>query len=69
MPEANLFTTLNKHTRGRTILADESDDTELRQRCTDTAFVMSVRFGGELIKDQAAPANTEPLYIELTVSS
>ena len=65
MPEKKLFERLLERTRGRIILADESVDTALRDRCKDLKFVDRVKFLGEL--ERTPGANVEPLCIELTI--
>ena len=67
MPEKNLFARLLEKTRGRVILADESDAIKLKTRCQDNKFVSKVKFGGASIKDLKDSSNEEPLYVEVTV--
>ena len=66
MPEKNLFARLLERTRGRVILADESNDTELKGRCKDQDFINKVQFLGSLEKTPGTPP--EPSYIELTIN-
>lgn len=67
MPEHNLFETLNKKTRGRVILADESDHAKLQIRCQDTDFISKVKFDGSFVRDPTVPSPAEPLYVEFTI--
>lgn len=67
MPEQNLFDRLVERTRGRVILADEGDATNLRSRCQDADFLNRISFGGSFVRDQDVSATGEPLYIEFTV--
>jgi hypothetical protein len=67
MPEKNLFTRLKERTRGRIILADESDDTELKARCQDNKFLSKVKFLGSFVRDKKVSPKKEPLFIELTI--
>lgn len=65
MPEKHLFDRLLARTRGRVILADESEDTALKQRCNDQQFINSVKFLGAFNRTPGAQA--EPLCIELKI--
>jgi Metallo-beta-lactamase superfamily len=65
MPERNLFDRLLERTRGRVVLADEKEDSELQLRCRDLNFVSKVKFGGSFVRTDGAKA--EPLYVELTI--
>ena len=67
MPEKNLFDRLKERTRGRVVLADESDDAKLKARCQDTKFLNSVQFIGSFVRDKKISTKTEPLCIELTI--
>lgn len=67
MPERNLYDRLLERTRGRIILADEAEDTNLKDRCKDKDFVSRVKFLGELDRTQAPGAKKEPICIELTI--
>ena len=67
MPEKNLYDRLLERTRGRIILADESDDTKLKVRCNDANFVSKVKFVGTLNRSQTPGAQPEPICIELTI--
>ena len=68
MPEKNLFDRLLEQTRGRVILADETDDKELQARCKDKNFISAVKFLGTLNRTQDSSTQAEPLYIELTIN-
>lgn len=76
MPEDHLFTRLKEKTRGRIIIADESDHTELKDRCTDPAFYKEVetpvnskevetpvKFASKMLKPGS------PLYVEYEVKN
>ena len=65
MPEKNLFERLLDRTRGRVILADESEHTPLKERCNDKKFVDNVKFLGSLERTPGAQA--EPICIELRI--
>jgi hypothetical protein len=67
MPEANLFTRLKERTRGRVILADETEDKELKERCQDSKFLSSVKFLGSFGGDGGAAPKPGPLYIEYII--
>jgi hypothetical protein len=66
MPEKNLFARLLDRTRGRIILADESEAKQLKDRCKDENFIKKVQFDGEL--ERTPGGNKEKLYIELTIN-
>jgi len=68
MPERNLFERLLEKTRGRVLLADESQDQALKERCKDKKFLSSVKFVGSFVRDQTASAQDEPLCLELTIA-
>ena len=51
--------------RGRLVLADETDNTELKKRCNDQKFINNVQFTGSIVK--TVGATPERLYIELTI--
>ena len=68
MPEKNLFNRLLERTRGRVILADETEDTELQARCKDKNFISQIKFLGSLNRTLNASTQPEPLYIELTIN-
>lgn len=65
MPEKKLFERLLERTRGRVVLADESQDTALRERCKDKKFVDNVQFLGSF--ERTPGAQKEPLCIELKI--
>lgn len=65
MPEKKLFERLLERTRGRVILADESKDTALRERCKDKKFIDSVKFLGAF--ERTSGAQEEPLCVELRI--
>ena len=65
MPEKNLFDRLLERTRGRVVLADEKEHTDLKTRCKDQGFIDNVKFDGELTRTDGGPV--EPLYVELTI--
>ena len=65
MPEKKLYERLLEKTRGRVILADEKDDTDLKDRCKDQTFVGKVKFPGQFTRTPGSPS--EPICIELTV--
>jgi hypothetical protein len=67
MPESNLFERLKEKTRGRIILADEKDKTELRARCHDNKFIDKVDFLGSFVRSPKVSEEAEPLYIEYTI--
>ena len=67
MPEKNLFARLIDRTRGRVILADESDDTELKARCQDSKFVKGVKYLGTFVRNKKTSTEAEPLFIEFTL--
>ena len=67
MPEKNLFDRLLERTRGRVVLADEKENTDLKTRCKDQSFIDNVKFEGELNRSGVAGAPLEPLYVELTI--
>lgn len=67
MPEKNLFTRLQERTRGRVILADESDNKELKARCQDSEFVNKVKYLGSFVRDKKVSEKAEPLFIEFTI--
>jgi hypothetical protein len=67
MPEKILFDRLQERARGRVILADESNNTKLKDRCQDTKFLNSVQFLGSFVRDKKTSTKTEPLCIELTI--
>jgi hypothetical protein len=67
MPEKKLFERLLEKTRGRVVLADESDDTFLKVRCKDQTFISKVKFDGTLKKSQTPGTPSEPACIELTI--
>lgn len=71
MPEKNLFDRLQERTRGRVLLADESNDTKLRGRCHDNGFLKKVRFDASktFIRDEDVSSQPEPLFVEFTVES
>jgi len=64
MPEKNLFDRLVDRTRGRVILADDTDAT-LKARCKDQNFAGKVSFAGTL--NRTAGSQPEPICIELRV--
>jgi hypothetical protein len=65
MPEKHLFDRLVERTKGRLVLADETNKIELEKRCNDQNFKDNVQFLGSLVKtDDSTP---EPLYIELII--
>jgi beta-lactamase superfamily II metal-dependent hydrolase len=76
MPEGHLFDRLKQKTRGRIIIADESDHTGLKDRCTDPAFYKEVetglnntkvetpvKFAGKMLETD------HPLYVEYEVKN
>ncbi len=65
MPEKKLFERLLERTRGRVILADESEAKALKERCNDQKFIDSVKFLGAFKRTDGA--QDEPLCIELTI--
>ncbi len=65
MPEKILFERLLERTRGRVILADETEDTALKKRCKDQNFIDSVKFLGSF--NRTPDAQAEPLCIELQI--
>lgn len=65
MPEKKLFERLLERTRGRVILADESENTALKERCKDQKFIDSVKFVGAFNRTPGAP--DEPVCIELRI--
>ncbi len=67
MPEKNLFARLLERTRGRVVLADETEPTELRTRCRDQNFISKVKFLGSPDKTKFVEPWLEPLYIELEI--
>ena len=67
MPEGNLFQRLIERTRGRVILADETDKVALGSRCNDKAFISNLKFNGRLIKDSSTGV-AEPMYIEYKIT-
>jgi hypothetical protein len=69
MPEKNLFQRLQDRTRGRVILADESEDTALKARCQDRKFLSQVKFLGSFVRDKKHPKKAEPICIELTIEA
>ncbi len=68
MPEAILFERLNSRTRGRTVMADEGDTTQLADRCKDAKFVNDVKFGGSFVRNPAVSTDAEPIFVEVTIS-
>jgi hypothetical protein len=75
MPEQNLFNRLKEKTRGRIIIADECDHSELTDRCNkDDAFINRVKFSGESFAPSTKPSTKnpparEPLYVEYEVKN
>lgn len=67
MPEEMLFERLKERTRGRIILADESNASALKARCKDKKFLESVEFLGRFVRDKKVSSKAEPLCIQLTV--
>lgn len=65
MPEEHLFKRLKEKCRGRIIIADESDHSELRTRCKDDTFIEQVIFPEESF----LPSSEEPLYVEYEVKN
>jgi len=68
MPERNLFDRLMQRTRGRIVIADEKDGSELKKRCKDKAFLSNVQFDGSFVRDETISEADEPLYVELTIN-
>jgi hypothetical protein len=70
MPEKNLYNRLLEKTRGRIVLADEGELTELGKRCdNDQSFLTSVKLDDSLSLVRTPNAAPEPLYVELTIKS
>jgi len=67
MPEKNLFERLKEKTRGRVLLADEKDDTDLKARCQDKSFLHKVKFRGSFVRNEEVSLTAEPLFVEFTV--
>ena len=67
MPEKNLFVRLKERTRGRVVLADESDDKELKARCQDNKFLKNINFQGTFVRNPEKSLDPEPLAIELSI--
>lgn len=71
MPEKNLFDRLRERTRGRILLADESNDTKLRDRCQDNGFLEKVKFDPSktFVRNEDVSLQPEPLFVELTIEA
>jgi hypothetical protein len=64
MPEGLLYERLLEKSRGRIIIADESDVTELKDRCKDAAFEKRVKFA-----EDKFGGSGKPLYVEIEIKN